>query len=331
MQSSDSPVAVIPEPFDTFRLSVSPVHQLFVEQVGSPEGLPVLFLHGGPGTGCSPRHRRLLLAASTAHTPVRAVLFDQRGAGQSTPHAELVDNTTWHLVEDIEAIRQRLGIERWVVLGGSWGSTLALVYAQTYPQHVAGLVLRGIFLCRSEEIAWFYQAGAHWMAPEFWAPYQQFIPPEERHDMVAAYYRRLTCDDPALRLEAARHWARWEGANLCANVDEALLADFTVDEKALAVARIECHYFMHGAFLTEETAILNPARLAALHAIPTHLIHGRHDVITPLKNAWDLKHGLPHAQLTVVPNAGHASDEPGIFRAQCAALQQVLNQARWLP
>jgi proline iminopeptidase len=306
------------KPYNQFFLPVDAPHVLYVEEYGNPFGVPVVFLHGGPGAGCHEGHRALF-----DPKVFRVVLFDQRGAGKSTPFACLENNTTWDLVEDIEAIRQHLGIERWLVLGGSWGSTLALAYAQIYPAQVLGLVVRGIFLCRQEELLWFYQSGAHCLNPVDWEPYCTFIPTPERHDMMAAYYRRLTSDDPALQLAAAHQWSAWEGANLRLLPDPDLKAQMTSDAVALALARIECHYFMHNAFFTEETALLNPKRMARLAGIPVHIIHGKYDIVCPVKNAWDLKQALPHAHLTIVPDAGHASSEPGIYGAQQSALAQL--------
>lgn len=325
---SDVSAASVPvgqglEPYNQFYLTVDPPHQLYVEEYGNPFGVPVVFLHGGPGAGCQPGHRQLF-----DPKVFRVILFDQRGAGRSRPYAALEHNTTWDLVEDIERIRTHLGIDRWLALGGSWGSTLALAYSQVYPERVTGLVLRGIFLCRDEELHWFYQSGAHWLNPVDWPQYEGFIPAAERHDLITAYYRRLTCDDPEVQREAARRWSGWEGANLRLLPDDSLRNQFVSDEMSLALARIECHYFIHHAFMTEETALLNPQRLARLADIPTHIIHGKYDIVCPVKNAWDLKQGLPHAHLTIVADAGHASSEPGIFAAQQAALAMLAESLR---
>lgn len=307
------------KPYATEFLEVGDGHTLYVEQVGNPQGLPVLFLHGGPGGGISPKHRQLFNPEQ-----FRVILFDQRGAGKSTPHASLHANTTWYLVADIERIRIHLGIERWAVLGGSWGSTLALAYAQTHPQRVLHLILRGIFLCRPEEIEWFYQQGCHWLSPQQWQAYAGWLSAEEQADLVLAYYKRLCSEDEAVRLEAAKRWADWEGSNLKLLPDETTRADFTADAHALALARIECHYFINQAFFTAENALL--AKAHALANIPIDLIHGRYDLVCPLKNAWDLHQAVPHSVLTVVPDAGHAFDEPGIFKAQQAALAKLTNK-----
>jgi proline iminopeptidase len=306
-------------PFATHQLAVSTLHTLYVEEVGNPEGVPVVWLHGGPGSGCSEKHRQFFNPKL-----FRAILFDQRGAGRSTPHACLEENTTWHLVEDLETIRKHLGIEQWIVIGGSWGSTLALAYAQSHPQAVKALVLRGIFLCQPEELHWFYQEGCSFLSPHLWDNFVNFIPENERRNLIEAYYKRLTHPtDTALRLEACKRWAEWEGSNLKLSPDMALQASFVADDHAVSLARIECHYFMHNAFFTNETALLNPQRLVKMAHIPTTLIHGRYDIICPLKSAWDLKKALPahNSQLIIVPAAGHASDEIGVFDAQQQALE----------
>lgn len=301
------------EPFHTFRLKVSEVHELYVEEAGNPDGEPVLFLHGGPGGGFSPKHRQLFDPAY-----YRIVLFDQRGAGQSTPHACLEENTTWDLVADIEKIRTHLGIDRWLVFGGSWGSTLGLAYAQTHPDAVSGLVLRGIFLCRPEEIRWFYQEGCSNLYPDRWESFIRPVPTEERHDMVPAYYRLLTHPDEAVRLDAAKAWSGWEGSTVKLIPNDELIADFEAPEKALAMARIECHYFMHNSFLTENQLLENADRL---RDIPTWIVHGRYDVVCPVKNAWDLHQAMPHARLSIIADAGHSFDEPGIRQALMDAVE----------
>src|SRR5829696_7896518 len=232
------------EPYDIGYLKVSDVHNLYYEQCGNPNGKPVVFLHGGPGAGLIPDYRRFFDPQS-----YRLILFEQRGAGRSRPHASLDDNTTWHLVEDIERFREHFGIEQWLVFGGSWGSTLALAYAETHPERVSGLVLRGIFLCRPKEIIWFYQEGASWIFPDVWEEYEKVIPEEERGDFVSAYYRRLTSGDEAARLAAARAWSVWEGSTSKLFFDYASIEKFADPEFALAFARIECHYFMNNAFL----------------------------------------------------------------------------------
>lgn len=297
------------EPFDQGRLAVSQRHTLYYEQCGNPRGKPVVFLHGGPGGGCAPASRRFFDPAR-----YRIVLFDQRGCGKSTPHADLIDNTTWHLVADIERLRQHLGIDRWQVFGGSWGATLALIYAQRHPQAVTELVLRGIFTLRRREMLWFYQHGAHALFPDAFEPYRDFIPAGERGDMIGAYYRRLTSADADTRLAAARAWSRWEGAASFLRATTATPADSAApsaagDRFALAFARIECHYFVHGGFFERDDQLL--ADVDRIRQIPAVIVHGRYDVVCPLLNAWDLHRAWPEADLQIVPDAGHSAYEPG--------------------
>lgn len=280
-------------------------HEIYFEESGNPRGTPVLVVHGGPGGGSNPIMRRY-------HDPgrYRIVLFDQRGCGQSRPHASLENNTTWDLVADIERLREHLGIERWQLFGGSWGSTLSLIYAETHPERVTSMVLRGIFLLRRAEIQWFYQEGCGWIYPEEFEAFRSRIPVAERGDMVAAYYRRLTHPDRRVQLEAARAWSLWEGSTLSLIPNTGRQRVFTADSYALAFARIECHYFSHGGFLETDAYILE--KIARIAHIPGLIVHGRYDVVTPLKNAWDLKQCWPTAELRVVPDAGHAMTEPGI-------------------
>jgi len=286
------------EPFDSGMLQVDDRHTLYWEQCGNPDGKPVVILHGGPGGGCSPKMRQF-------HDPAkyRIVLFDQRGSGRSTPHADLVDNTTWHLVADIETLREMLGIERWQVFGGSWGSTLALAYAQTHPQRVAELVLRGIFMLRRWELEWFYQQGASRLFPEAWQQYIAAIPPVERHDLISAFHRRLTSDDAATRLAAARAWSVWEGATSFLHYDPAFTAAHDEAEFALAFARIENHYFVHSGFFDADDQLLRDTPRIA--HIPGVIVHGRYDVVCPVQNAWDLHQAWPKADLVITPASGH--------------------------
>lgn len=294
------------EPYNTFRLKVSDIHELYVEEVGNPDGQPALFLHGGPGGGFGPDHRRLF---DPEH--YRIILFDQRGAGQSTPFASLEENTTWDLVADIEKLREHLGIEQWVVHGGSWGVTLALAYAQAHPHRVTGLILRGVFLCRPEEIEWFYQQGTSWIFPDFFEEYARLVPAEKRGSMVHSFYELLTHPDEKIRLDAAKAWSRWEGSTVKLIPDPRLISHFEEDI-ALAIARIECHYFVNNAWLEENQLIRNVDRI---RHIPTYIVHGRYDVVCPAKNAWDLHKAFPEAHLSLVPDAGHAFNEPGILNA----------------
>lgn len=293
------------EPFRTGRLPVSGGHDLYFEESGNPNGKPVVFLHGGPGGGSDPKHRRYFDPAA-----YRIVCFDQRGCGKSTPFASLEHNTTWDLVADIELLRELLGIERWQVFGGSWGSTLALAYAQSHPGRVTELVLRGIFLLRKEEIAWFYQGGASFLFPDAWQPYEAHIPTAERGDLLRAYHTRLTSDDPSVRLAAAKTWSVWEGSTSCLIPNAELIAKTAGDSFALAFARIESHYFVHDAWLTEGRELLR--NVDAIRHIPAVLVQGRYDVVCPAKSAWDLHQAWPESELRIVPDAGHSAAEPGI-------------------
>jgi len=292
------------EPYDSGTLAVSPLHTLYYEQCGNPRGKPVVFLHGGPGAGCNPKTRRFF---DPAH--YRIVQFDQRGCGRSTPHAELTDNTTWHLVADIERLREHLHIERWQVFGGSWGSTLALAYAQAHPQRVTELVLRGIFLLRRWELEWFYQKGFDSIYPDAWEPYIEHIPTGERGDLIGAYYRRLTSADAAVRLAAAKAWSTWEGGTSYLLQNPDYIASTGADEFALQFARIECHYFVHGGFFECDDQLLRDAH--KLKHIPAVIVQGRYDVVCPLRSAWDLHRAWPEAELRIVADAGHSALEPG--------------------
>lgn len=303
------------EAYATHQLPVSPLHTLYVEESGNPHGQPVVFVHGGPGGGCEPWYRQFFDPRR-----YRIVLFDQRGCGRSTPHAELRENTTWDLVADMERIRQHLAIERWVVFGGSWGSTLALTYAQAHGSRVIGLILRGIFLLRRAEIEWFYQSGASWLYPDAWQAYLQHIPVDERHDMVAAYYRRLTSGDIAVRRAAARVWSLWEGATSKLIPSAAATLRFGEDRFAEAFARIECHYFQHAGFFERDDQLL--ANAARLHPIPGVIVQGRYDVVCPMRSAWELHQAWPQAEFQVIADAGHAASEPGTLAALLSATQR---------
>jgi proline iminopeptidase len=292
------------EPYDTGMLKVSDLHTLYYEQSGNPNGKPVVFQHGGPGGGTNPKCRRFFDPAV-----YRIVLFDQRGCGKSTPHAELHDNTTWNLVNDIERIRTHLGIDRWQVFGGSWGSTLALAYAETHPERVTELVLRGIFMLRRWELEWFYQKGCDALYPDAWETYLHAIPEAERGDMMSAYYRRLTSTDPVVRVEAARAWSVWEGATSYLYQDEGHIQSSGEDEFALAFARIECHYFVHGGFFEYDDQLLR--NVGRIRNIPAVIVQGRYDVVCPMRSAWDLHRAWPEADLRIVQDAGHSAFEPG--------------------
>ncbi|MET0107670.1 MAG: prolyl aminopeptidase [Candidatus Thiodiazotropha sp.] len=295
------------QPYTSQMLPVGNGHRLYVEQAGKPGGVPVLFLHGGPGAGCEPYHRRFF-----DPDRYRVVLFDQRGCGQSTPHASLEANTTWDLVGDIERIRQQLNIEQWVLFGGSWGSTLALAYAQSHPQRVTGMVLRGIFLCRDEEIHWFYQHGASRVFPDYWEDFIAPIPQQERDDLLHAYHRRLSGENDIDRMAAAKAWSVWEGRTASLHPNPAVVSFFSDPHTALSLARIECHYFVNHAFLHPNQLLLESDRLAG---IPGVIVQGRYDLICPMASAWELHHAWPDSELKVVGDAGHSAAEPGIRSA----------------
>jgi proline iminopeptidase len=291
------------EPNTTGYLEVGGGHEIYYEDCGNPRGKPAVFLHGGPGGGCTPAMRRFWNP-----DVYRIVLFDQRGSGRSKPHADLENNTTWDLVGDIEVLRAALQIDRWQVFGGSWGSTLALAYSQTHPGRVTELVLRGIFMLRKKEIDWFYQHGASEVFPDRWAHYLAPIPPSERHDMLGAYHRRLTSRNEKERLEAAKAWSIWEGTTSTLLPNEAIAEAFSGDALALALARIECHYFVNNGFMEENQLIDNVDRI---RNIPAVIVQGRYDLVCPMVSAWELSTAWPEARLRIVPNAGHAAFEPG--------------------
>ena len=302
-------------PYRTHRLKVSAIHDIHVAEYGNPAGKPAVLLHGGPGAGSNPTIPRF-------HDPdaYRIVTFDQRGSGQSTPHAELRENTTWDLVADIERIREHLGIERWQVFGGSWGSCLALAYAETHPERVTGLILRGIFTLRRKELLWFYQEGASNILPDAWEHFVAPIPEDERGDMIAAYHKRLTGDNVEERLEAARAWSMWEGASLSLLPDPARVAAFGEPRYAIAFARIECHYFVNRGFFDFDGQLIANAGL--IRHIPGVIVHGRYDMCTPVTIAWDLHRAWPEADLRIVPDSGHAMSEPGIVHELVAATER---------
>ena len=292
------------EPYRSGWLRVSPLHEIYWEESGNPKGKPALFVHGGPGAGADARSRRFFDPKR-----YRIVVFDQRGCGRSRPHASLEDNTTWHLVADIERLRTFLGIERWLVFGGSWGSTLALAYSQAHPRRVSELVLRGIFMLRKWEIDWFYQDGAGALFPDRWENYVAAIPRRERGDLVAAYYRRLTSPNRATRVRAARAWSIWEAATSHLLMDDANIDKWGEEDFAVAVARIECHYFVNKGFLRREDQLLRG--VARIRHIPSVIVQGRYDVVCPIRTAWDLHRRWPEADFRVVPDAGHSALEPG--------------------
>jgi proline iminopeptidase len=308
------------EPYRTGRLRVSDVHELYYEESGNPKGKPVVFLHGGPGGGTEPKHRRFFDPAT-----YRIVLFDQRACGKSTPHASLEENTTWDLVRDIEKIRAHLGIDKWQVFGGSWGSTLALAYAETHPERVSELVLRGIFLLRKSEIDWFYQRGAGALFPDAWEHFLAPIPEAERGDMLRAYYKRLTGDDPKLRQEAARAWSVWEGSTSCLFPNEDLIQRTSGDDFSLAFARIEAHYFVHDGWLEPGKGLLD--QVDKIRKIPGVIVQGRYDVVCPAESAWALHRAWPEADLRIVRDAGHSAMEPGIVHELVSATDKFRGNA----
>ena len=300
------------EPFRIHRLRVSKLHELYVEESGNPNGKPVVFLHGGPGGGTGPKHRRFFDPRK-----YRIILFDQRGCGQSLPYAEVRENTTWDLIADVERIREHLGVARWQVFGGSWGSTLALAYAQKHPERVAELVLRGIFLLREWELRWFYQEGASRMFPEAFDAFRSPIPEAERGDLAAAYAKRLFSDDPAVNLPAAKAWSIWEGSASKLLPDESFAASYGQDATTLAFARIECHYFVHKGWLECEDQLLRDA--PKLKDIPGVIVQGRYDCVCPPQSAWDLHRAWPGSELLMIPDAGHSATEWNISKALVAA------------
>ncbi|MFZ2307354.1 MAG: prolyl aminopeptidase [Rhodoferax sp.] len=299
------------EPFQTGLLDTGEGHTLYWELCGNPQGKPAVFLHGGPGSGCTADHRRLFDPQKYC-----VLLFDQRGCGRSTPHASLEANTTWHLVADIERLRKLLKVDRWLVFGGSWGSALALAYAETHPQVVSALVVRGIFTLRRAELLWYYQEGASWLFPDLWEDYLAPIPLEERGDMMAAYRKRLVGTDRSAQLAAAKAWSVWEGQTIRMLPDAANKAKHEEDDYALAFARIENHYFVHAGWLEEGQLIRDAHKLAG---IPGVIVQGRYDVATPAKTAWDLHRAWPQADFRLVDDAGHAFNEPGILAELLAA------------
>ncbi|HIK19428.1 MAG TPA: prolyl aminopeptidase [Leptolyngbyaceae cyanobacterium M33_DOE_097] len=302
-------------PYQTGMLPVSELHQIYFEVSGNPQGKPVVVLHGGPGGGSQPFYRQYF-----DPTRWKIVMFDQRGCGKSTPNAELRENTTWDLVADIERLRSHLEIDQWVVFGGSWGSTLSLAYSQTHPDRCLGLILRGIFMLRRKELLWFYQEGASFIFPDAWESYLEPIPPEERDDLITAYYKRLTSPDLATRQRAARAWSVWEASTSRLLPDLTLMSKFGEDAFADAFARIECHYFINRGFLEPEDQLLND--VDKIRHLPAVIVQGRYDVVCPMVSAWELHRAWPEAEFIVVPDAGHSMSEAGIRDALIHATNQ---------
>jgi len=296
------------DPFETGSLEVSDLHTIYFEVSGNPNGKPVVVCHGGPGGGSTPSMRRYFDPKA-----YKIVLFDQRGCGRSKPHASLEDNTTWALVKDMEKLRRHLGIENWQVFGGSWGSTLALAYAQSHPARVTELVLRGIFTLRKKELHWFYQEGANWIYPDAWEAFLAPIPKAERSDLMDAYYKRLTGDDREEQANAAKAWSVWEGGTVSFQPSEERVNAFSTDAFAIAFARIEWHYFVNGGFFDRDDQII--ANIDKTRHIPSVIVQGRYDIVTPMETAWELHKAWPEAEFVVVGDAGHAASEPGIIDA----------------
>ena len=294
------------EPYNQFKLKVSDLHTINVEESGNPNGKPVIFLHGGPGGGIEPIYRQYFDSKKW-----RIIIFDQRGCGKSTPHAELRDNTTWDLVSDIEKIRAYLNIDTWVVFGGSWGSTLALSYSISYPDICTGLILRGIFLLRKKEINWFYQKGCSYIYPDAWENYLSVIPEEEQLDLVKAYYKRLTSTDKKIRINAAKAWSIWEASTSKLYQNQKSLHHFGQDEVAEAFARIECHYFINKGFFEWDGWILD--HTSVIENIPTIIVQGRYDVVCPMVSAWELHKKLKSAEFFIIQDSGHSMTENGII------------------
>ncbi|WP_415893499.1 prolyl aminopeptidase [Neptuniibacter sp. PT8_73] len=291
-------------PYNEFQLEVSDTHNIYVEESGNPQGIPALFIHGGPGGGTAPAHRSFFDPEK-----YRIILFDQRGCGKSTPHSDLTDNTTTDLIEDMEAIRKHLNVDKWLLFGGSWGSTLSLLYAQAYPDRVSGMILRGIFLCRDQDIQWFYQRGASAIFPDYWKEYEQVIPSTERGDMLRAYYKRLTSTNEIARMSAAKAWSIWEGRCSTLDPNNDIVDHFADPHVALAMARIEAHFFINKAFIEPNQIIDNCAQISE---IKTVIVHGRYDMVCPIEQAQALYDALPESEFHIVRDAGHSAFEPGI-------------------
>jgi proline iminopeptidase len=308
------------EPFDSGMLKVSELHTIYWERSGNPDGIPVVFLHGGPGGGLIPSYRQYFDPEA-----FHVILFDQRGSGRSTPHTELRENTTWDLINDIETLRSKFGIDTWFVFGGSWGSTLSLAYAISHPDRCRGLILRGIFLTRKKELDWFYQSGASEIFPDYWERYRDEIPEEERGDFIKAYRRRLTSSDENVRLSAARAWAVWEGSTSKLYPDANLMEHWEGAHEALSLACIECHYFTNNSFFPTENYLLE--NVGKIRHIPTVIVQGRYDVVCPITSAWELHKAFPEAEFNVIPDAGHSVSEPGITAALVDAMDRFRDSA----
>lgn len=308
------------KPYKRHQLRVSDLHELYLDEAGNAAGIPIVFVHGGPGGACDASSRCFYDPAV-----FRIITFDQRGCGRSTPHGELRENTTQDLIADLEAIRQHLKIDKWVLFGGSWGSTLSLLYAQSHPQHVRALILRGIFLCRQNDLDWLYKGGANRVFPDSWEDFVRPIPAAELSDLIAAYYSRLTGDDELARMAAARSWSAWEGNCSKLRPSAELLAKFTKPHNALALARIETHFFRNKGFIAENQILEN---MAVLEDIPGCIVHGRYDMVCPLDNALALHQRWPASELNIVREAGHSASEPGIVDALIRATADIAKTSK---
>ena len=304
------------KPYKRHQLKVSDIHELYVDEAGNPDGLPVLFVHGGPGSACDASSRRFYDPGD-----YRIVTFDQRGCGRSTPHSSLEENTTQDLIEDIEKIREYLNIDQFVLFGGSWGSTLSLLYAQKYPSRVHAMVLRGIFLCRQVDLDWLYRDGANRIFPDNWEEFRKAIPESEREDLIEAYYKRLTGEDELARMAAAKAWSAWEGNCSKLRPSADAMAKFTKPHNAMALSRIETHYFMNKGFIEENQILKN---MESIRDIPGTIIHGRYDIVCPLDNAYLLHHHWPASELHIVRDAGHSASEPGNVDALIRATHDIV-------
>lgn len=303
------------KPYARHELAVDDIHTLYIEECGDPDGIPVLFVHGGPGGGSSKNDRRFFDPEK-----YRIILFDQRGSGRSKPHAELENNTTQDLIADIEKIREKMGVEKWLLFGGSWGSTLSLLYTQAHPDKVLGLILRGIFLCRERELKWFYQSGADLIFPDYWQDFVKPIPEDERDDIISAYYTRLTGENELAKMAAAKAWSMWEGRCATLRPSTDVVNAFSEPHLAVSLARIEAHYFMNDAFIEQDQIIKNAEKL---EGIPGIIVHGRYDVVCPLENAFRLYNAWPDSELQIIRDAGHSSHEPSIVDALVRATDEM--------
>ncbi|MBD3170276.1 MAG: prolyl aminopeptidase [candidate division Zixibacteria bacterium] len=294
------------EPYSTGTLNVSDIHTIFYEEAGNPDGKPALFLHGGPGVGINPGYRRFFDPGF-----YRAILPDQRGAGRSTPHAEIEENTTWDIVDDLEKLREHLGVDKWLVMGGSWGSTLALSYAITYPDSIAGIIIRGVFLARPFEIEWLHKpGGASRIYPDKWEKYLEAVPEDKRGNTARAYYEMLTSEDDNIRSKAAKAWSSWEGAITTLFPDEQALAEMTEDKTSMSIGRIECYYTINNFFMKSDNYLLE--NINNMRGIPVRIVQGRYDIICPVQSAWDLHKALPDSELVIVPNGAHSPMDEGM-------------------